>query len=441
MQKFLFAIPFVCALAATALAGDVAIPPVLDIEDPDFRFWVAADDLVAAGLENEDDVTEWVDRVHGTIMAPRDSFWPNGPGAGFPVEEAPKFELFELELDEDNVIEIPAVRFDAVEDPFLGERDRLFQSNNWDDLSTEDVNEDPTDVGNPSDLTMFVVYRPTFTTTPALGFQPLVVKRSDDVANEERIGAPYQLGIHNTGGPLTGTLNYVTFQQPVEWNTGAVIDEQVWHVTAMTIEEASNPETEDDEGDILKFFDDASEDGAARMEQLPNFPGEERIIGRNTRAGFPPGGQPNGLPGVPLGLGGHAQQCCGEGESYDGYISEVILFSRLLSDEEFADVEDYINAKYFGFGPPDEMLVGDYNMDETVNAPDYNIWRDTFGDLVDPPGSGADGNLDGEINAQDYNVWRDNFGNQLEAAASVPEPSAVVMILIGLAGMLVGRRM
>ena len=74
------------------------------------------------------------------------------------------------------------------------------------------------------------------------------------------------------------------------------------------------------------------------------------------------------------------------------------------------------------------LLAGDYNFNGTVDAPDYNVWRDTFGSdtILD-----ADGNGDGVVNTPDYNVWRDNFGESL--AATVPEPSAWTLWVFGLA--------
>ena len=71
------------------------------------------------------------------------------------------------------------------------------------------------------------------------------------------------------------------------------------------------------------------------------------------------------------------------------------------------------------------ILQGDYNGDGTVNAPDYNVWRDTFGEEGDD--LAADGNMDDVINAPDYNVWRDNFG---KTVAAVPEPSSLTLLVV-----------
>ena len=50
---------------------------------------------------------------------------------------------------------------------------------------------------------------------------------------------------------------------------------------------------------------------------------------------------------------------------------------------------------------------GDYNGDHLVDAADYSVWRDSFGQT----GSGlaADGNGNGMVDAADYTVWRDNL--------------------------------
>ncbi len=76
------------------------------------------------------------------------------------------------------------------------------------------------------------------------------------------------------------------------------------------------------------------------------------------------------------------------------------------------------------------ILAGDYNDDGFVDAADYTRYRDALGTNTvlpnDPTG--------GIIGAAQYNTWRNNFGqsgnmNALAAAASVPEPASVVLLL------------
>jgi hypothetical protein len=78
-------------------------------------------------------------------------------------------------------------------------------------------------------------------------------------------------------------------------------------------------------------------------------------------------------------------------------------------------------------GPP-----GDFTGDGRVDAADYTAWRDTLGSTT---ALAADANLNFAIDAEDYQAWRLNFGAGSAAftvAASVPEPRALVPLLVAL---------
>ena len=98
-------------------------------------------------------------------------------------------------------------------------------------------------------------------------------------------------------------------------------------------------------------------------------------------------------------------------------------------------------------GPPlEDNLPGDYNNDGFVNMADYTVWRDNVG-----AGAGTLGDNDtvgGTIGPGQYTLWKTNLGNMAGAsaarqfgAASVPEPSSVVgiILLLGLGGLLSRR--
>jgi hypothetical protein len=91
--------------------------------------------------------------------------------------------------------------------------------------------------------------------------------------------------------------------------------------------------------------------------------------------------------------------------------------------------------------PEPQILPGDYNGDDKVDAADYVAWRNTVGQNVNP-GTGADGNGDGTISIVDHDVWRAKFGDSRPAGGSsnpaVPEPTSAVLFLIG-ASFLMGR--
>lgn len=77
---------------------------------------------------------------------------------------------------------------------------------------------------------------------------------------------------------------------------------------------------------------------------------------------------------------------------------------------------------------PAAPLDGDYNGDGTVDAADYTVWRDTLGSqfLL-----AADGDGDNIVDQDDYTVWANNFGSTLSPSVTVPEPSALVVVLCG----------
>jgi hypothetical protein len=79
------------------------------------------------------------------------------------------------------------------------------------------------------------------------------------------------------------------------------------------------------------------------------------------------------------------------------------------------------------------VLAGDYNNDGKVDSADYVTWRKNVGtnNLLsnDPTG--------GMIGTAQYNHWTSNFGQSSGGggAASIPEPGAVVILLMGLFAM------
>jgi hypothetical protein len=83
-----------------------------------------------------------------------------------------------------------------------------------------------------------------------------------------------------------------------------------------------------------------------------------------------------------------------------------------------------------------EMYAGDANLDGGVTGADYTIWADHYGGPGD--WSQGDFNLDGNVTGADYTLWADHFENRAAgesppSALAVPEPSALALVLIGLA--------
>jgi hypothetical protein len=80
-------------------------------------------------------------------------------------------------------------------------------------------------------------------------------------------------------------------------------------------------------------------------------------------------------------------------------------------------------------------LAGDYNHDGIVDASDYTIWRDSFGQT----GSGlaADGDNSGAVDQGDYDLWTMHFGEHSPGSGAgsngaVPEPATIWLVGVGL---------
>jgi hypothetical protein len=243
-SRFLLAFPLAACLTITAVAQP-------NPNDKDVRFWVKADDLVTAGLANGAPVKQWVDASsYKTIMSPRTEMNPNGPAVGKPVEENPHRQFGDI-----NGRSVPSVRFDRVGDLFndatrgdpdvdgSGSGDRLYQTNNFDDRDTLDVNEDPTAIGDGTDLTAFMVFSPDITDSlnnqggTILGAEVIFAKRGDS-------GCLYEIGIEQRPDqPEFGKLVTVNYDAKLKYPTDIIPPEKTWQIVALTIEEA-DPENE-----------------------------------------------------------------------------------------------------------------------------------------------------------------------------------------------------
>jgi hypothetical protein len=81
-------------------------------------------------------------------------------------------------------------------------------------------------------------------------------------------------------------------------------------------------------------------------------------------------------------------------------------------------------------------LPGDYNRDGLVDAADYTVWRNSFGQTGNVP---ADGNEDNIVDDKDYTLWKSHYGlaesNGSASLARVPEPTTLALILLAACGL------
>lgn len=89
------------------------------------------------------------------------------------------------------------------------------------------------------------------------------------------------------------------------------------------------------------------------------------------------------------------------------------------------DAQEYALAWWAG-----NITPGDFDGDGDVDGDDLNQWKDDYGQ-----NGRSDANGDGVSDGADFMIWQRNFGTGVPAVAAnsvVPEPSALVMLLLGL---------
>jgi hypothetical protein len=107
-------------------------------------------------------------------------------------------------------------------------------------------------------------------------------------------------------------------------------------------------------------------------------------------------------------------------------------------DADVGTTQDYAVA-WWAVSELTSTLQGDYNGDFIVDENDYDAWKAGFGSTTS---LAADGNDDGIVDAADYTVWRDNLtaGSGSLASVAVPEPTGVVLWIIGVVFLQLRRR-
>jgi endonuclease I len=111
-------------------------------------------------------------------------------------------------------------------------------------------------------------------------------------------------------------------------------------------------------------------------------------------------------------------------------------YTLMLSDENLPGALNMVlTLSLAGVVEAAANLAGDYNLDGSVDAADYVVWRATNGQGVTPY-SGADGDGSGMVDDLDYLVWTSHYGEAAGAAGAhvtmVPEPGSLWLAFVAL---------
>jgi len=126
-------------------------------------------------------------------------------------------------------------------------------------------------------------------------------------------------------------------------------------------------------------------------------------------------------------------------EFLDDFTAQQV--QALLNHEKIITLDELPMLPWSVLAP----AAGDYNGDGAANAADYIVWRKSAGQTG--LGLPADSNLDGRVDSLDFDFWRSRFGHSSGSASAsssngspssgVPEPTAIVLLLTGIATWLV----
>ena len=317
MKRFLSTV--VSAVVLSAAPGVQAQLP-----SGDLRLWLKADSLQVA---EDAPITQWIDSSsYGTTFAPRTVRWDGAT----PVEESPHLQTVTV-----NGKSFPTVKFERdgslpSGDPGVdrsGNTDRLYQTSNLAPGS------DPLAIVDGTSMTSFTVFKPIVTTSGSLGQQAVWGKRGNDASL-------MQIGI-----TPVGRLNHVSYDAFVGYQTQATIPQNKWNLLEYSLlEQAPN--------DAVTFRSNSTEDPLAPLVNMPVPTNGGVIADRNDGINEEPAGSLE-----PFGIGGHAQNCCGEGETFAGNIAEIIIYARALSEAEKEQVYAYLTDKYLVVPEPASALA------------------------------------------------------------------------------------
>jgi hypothetical protein len=121
-----------------------------------------------------------------------------------------------------------------------------------------------------------------------------------------------------------------------------------------------------------------------------------------------------------------------DGISSDAWDYFVMSTAGSSTSDDFEWLIDNFTVEQFGSNAVEPGLDGDFNNDGVVDAVDYTVWRNNFGDLDETNiNNNGDG---GDVGPGDYTLWKSSYGNMAPGSGglgsyAVPEPVSAAMLL------------
>lgn len=291
--------------------------------DPDMRLWLSAYDLRDLGMNEGDSVLQWVDKsTYGTVFAPRAE-----------MNEEPHYA--EVLINSEDITS-PALAFGTNTD---GSFDRLWQATNKGAAN-------PLNSGPGDELTVIGVWANDDMAGQYATYRTIIAMRGSS-------NCPWYLG-QGTGGIVDYGLYFVNYVSPIVWPSGGPAWTQgTFGVGLMQI----------DPNDVINFYQDYDGNSVVSLTQTATQ--DAYITGRN--------GPAMTDPSEGAGIGVHDQDGVGEYEPFVGYMCEIFVFSKVLSDAELYDIGEYLKENYFKFKGSycSEYPAMDFNKDCRVDIEDF----------------------------------------------------------------------
>ena len=131
-----------------------------------------------------------------------------------------------------------------------------------------------------------------------------------------------------------------------------------------------------------------------------------------------------------------------------GDVFDILDFSNFTGSFDAINLPSLSNDLAWSltnFATAGELLViaaGDFNEDGSVDETDLSLWSAGYG-LTSASRVDGDGNGDGIVDGQDFLIWQRTFGQSIPVlltTASVPEPSSIMLVCVGMIAISLRRR-